>query len=131
MSISTFEAAMTDMLTNNVGVAAITTRCYPGHIPQSPVYPLIIYYRISGLPDNILSGPPTKEYSRFQIEAWATTYAAAKALAKAIVAALNAQTYASGTVEIRSIRKQSERDEYEDAVSCHRVILDFTLWGNE
>jgi len=131
MSIATFEEALRDMLIKDAGVKAITTRCYPAKLPQNPTYPLILYYRITGIPANTLTGSPTLEYSRFQVEAWALTYAAAKALAKAIVAALNAKIYTGASVTIGSIVKQGERDQYEEAVSCHRVIMDFTVWGDE
>lgn len=128
MTVNNIEEAIKYTLVNNSGVSAITTRCYPVTLPQNPAFPLILYMRITGIPDNLLHGVSGLVYSRFQIEAWAVTYAEAKALATAIINALNAQTITIDTIRIGSIVAQSEHDVYEDVVKCHRTILDFTLW---
>lgn len=125
------EVAIRSTLIANNTIAALTTRCYPVMIPQDPTFPLILYTRITNQPDNLLNGVSGLAYSRFQIEAWGLTYASAKALANAIRGCLNAQKYTVGTVEIVSIVMQSEQDLYEEAVNCHRVIQDYTMWHTE
>lgn len=128
----TVEELIRYTLINDTAVKAIiASRCYPVLIPQDPTYPLIVYYRLSGLPDNTLTGSPVLTYSRFQIEAWANTYSAAKSLAGAISDALNAKTYSGTGMSIGSIVQQGERDSYEEPVSCYRVMLDFTLWHTQ
>ena len=131
MSVDTIEKAIRSFLFNDSTVKAITTRCYPGKIPQDPTYPLIVYYKVTGMRDHHLQGPSGLTHPRFQVEAWATTYAAAKALANAIREALDGYKGTVGTVVIGSILIESERDVYEDAVSCHRVIMDFFVWHSE
>ena len=131
MSVDTIEKAIRSILVNNSTVKAITTRCYPGKIPQDPTYPLIVYYKVTGMRDHHLQGPSGLAHPRFQVEAWATTYDAAKTLANAIRTALDGYSGTVGTVDIRSILIESERDVYEDAVSCHRVIMDFYVWHSE
>jgi len=128
MSVDTIEKAIRSILIADTTVKAITTRCYPGVIPQSPTYPLIVYYKVTGMRDHHLQGPSGLAHPRFQVEAWATTYDAAKALANAIREALDGYSGTQGTVVIGSILIESERDVYEDAVSCHRVIMDFFVW---
>jgi hypothetical protein len=124
------ESTLRSILINDAAVKAITVRCYPATLPQNPVYPLILYYRITGLPENTLTGLPEMVYSRFQIDSWALTYSGAKTLARAITGALNAKAYTQDGIRIGSIVQQGERDNYESEVSCYRVILDFTLLHN-
>ena len=131
MSVDTIEKAIRSILVNDSTVKAITTRCYPGKIPQDPTYPLIVYYKVTGMRDHHLQGPSRLAHPRFQVEAWATTYDAAKTLANAIREALDGYKGTVGTVVIGSILIESERDVYEDAVSCHRVIMDFYCWHSE
>lgn len=131
MSVDTIEKAIRSILIADTAVKAITTRCYPGMIPQNPTYPLIAYFKVTGNRDHHLGGPSGLAHPRFQVEAWATTYDAAKALANAIREALDGYSGTQGTVVIGSILMESERDTYEDAVSCHRVIMDFYCWHSE
>lgn len=125
------EEALVSILQNDSGVNAITTRVYPVDLPQNPVFPAVIYMKISGMRDHALSGPTGHAHPRFQIEAWATTYSAAKGLARAIRQALDGYSGTVGDVEIGSILIESERDFYEPEVKCHRTIMDFMIWHTE
>jgi len=131
MSARTIEEAIREILVANSTVKAITTRIYPSTLPQNPIYPLILYIRISGYRDYTLMGPSGMAHPRFQIEAWAETYAAAKSLANAIRVCLNGYRGTSGTVRIGSFLIQSERDIYEPEAACHRVVMDYAIWHNE
>ena len=73
MSVDTIEKAIRSILVNDSTVKAITTRCYPGKIPQDPTYPLIVYYKGTGNRDHHLQGPAGLAHPRFQVEAWALT----------------------------------------------------------
>jgi hypothetical protein len=131
MSVDTIEKAIRSVLVADSAVKAITTRCYPATLPQDPTYPLILFSKVTGNRDHHLQGPSGLAHPRFQVEAWALTYDAAKALANAIRVALDGYAGTQGTVVIRSIIMDSERDFYEDAVSCHRVVMDFFTWHEE
>lgn len=131
MAATTIEEAIHDILVADSSVKAITTRCYPSTLPQNPTYPLILYAKVTGERINDLSGPSGMAHPRFQIEAWAETYAAAKSLANAIRVCLNGYRGTSGTVRIGSFLIQSERDIYEPEAACHRVVMDYTIWHNE
>ena len=131
MSVDTIEKAIRAILVANSTVKAITTRCYPAKIPQDPTYPLILFSKVTGMRDHHLQGPSGLAHPRFQVEAWATTYDAAKTLANAIREALDGYKGTVGTVVIGSILIESERDFYEDAVSFHRVIMDWFIWHRE
>ena len=119
------------ILVNDVTVAALTTRCYPVKLPQDPTYPLILYTRITGIRDHVLSGPSGHAHPRFQIEAWAETYAAAKALAAAMREALDGYSGTVEGVDIGSCLIDSERDIYENEIEVYRVVQDWMIWHSE
>ena len=131
MAASTIEEALHDIIIADNTVKAITTRCYPGTLPQGAVYPLVLYMKITGNRDHALRGATGWAHPRFQVETWATTYAGAKALASAVRNALDDYKGTQGSVVIGSILIDSERDVYEDVVLCHRVIMDFMIWHKE
>ena len=126
------ENAIRYILINDSSVAAITDRCYPVTIPQDPTFPLILYTKITGVRDHVLSGPSGHAHPRFQIEAWAETYAEVKALADAIRDALDGY---SGTAfdeaVIGSCLIYSERDIYENEIKVYRVVQDWMTWHEE
>lgn len=125
------ESAINYILVNDSTVSAITTRCYPVTIPQSPTYPLILYTKISGMRDHTLGGASGHAHPRFQVEAWAETYSGAKTLADAIRDALDDYSgTVSGTV-IHSCLIDSERDVYESEIEIYRVIQDYFVWHEE
>ncbi len=121
------ESAIRSILVNDSTVKAITTRCYPVTIPQSPTYPLILYTRISGVRDHHFQGPSGIVRTRMQIEAWAETYSGAKTLAAAIRGALDGYT---GT-GIGSCLLDNERDIYEPELNVYRVVYDFQILDEE
>jgi len=120
------ESALRAIIIADNGVKAVTTRCYYNYIPQSPTYPLIVIQRVTGSRVHHLSGPSGAVRPRFQIEAWAETYAAAKALANLIRVALDGKEYTQDGV-IFSCLSQAEIDGYEDAVNAHRIIQDYSV----
>ena len=125
------EAAIRSILINDATVKAITTRCYPVTIPQSPTYPLILYTKITGMRDHHLQGPNGRAHPRFQIEAWSKTYTEAKTLADAIREALDGYSGTASSTKIGSCLIESERDIYESEIEVYRVIQDYFIWHEE
>jgi hypothetical protein len=125
------ESGLRTILINDSTISAITTRCYPVMIPQSPVYPLILYTKISGMRDHALEGPSGMAHPRFQIEAWAETYDEAKGLSEAIRSALDGYTGTSDSTYIGSCLLDSERDIYESEIDVFRILQDYIIWHNE
>lgn len=120
------ESALRAAIIADDGVKAVTTRCYYNYIPQSPTYPLIVMQRVTGNRIHHLGGPSGAVRPRFQIEAWAETYAAAKGLANLIRAALDGKEHTQGGVKF-SCLSQAEIDGYEEAVNAHRIIQDYSV----
>ena len=125
------ETAIRSILINDATVKAITTRCYPVALPQSPTYPLILYTKITGMRDHHLQGPSGHAHPRLQIESWSKSYSEAKTLAAAIRKALDGYSgTASGTV-IRSCLIESERDIFESEIEVYRIVQDWFTWHEE
>ncbi|MFA5546647.1 MAG: DUF3168 domain-containing protein [Sphaerochaetaceae bacterium] len=125
------EQAIRYILVNDATVKAITTRCYPVTLPQSPTYPLILYTKISGDRDHVLQGASGMAHPRFQIDAWAETYTAAKTLADAIREALDGYRGTASGTRIGSCLIDSERDIYESEIKIYRVSQDYLVWHDE
>lgn len=125
------ETAIRSILINDIAVSAITTRCYPVMIPQAAQVPLILYQKVSGMRDHVLTGPTGLARPRIQVEAWAETYAGAKELGAAIRKALDGYIGTAAGVEIGSCLIESERDIYESELGVHRVVQDYMIYHKE
>lgn len=117
--------------------AAVTTHCGIGDPPIGDwrIYPLqrpqaqdltaaqgvITYQRISGGPGQSFDGLDELVIGRIQIDCWATTYALAKDLAKAVRDALNDATNGLKVGDVQ------ELDNFDDVPREYRVILDMTV----
>lgn len=133
------ESALVAKLAGNVGVAAIvSTRIHPLRIPQDAngvvLLPAITYQEISApitsTHDETAANALTQ--SRFQINAWATTYAGAVALGKAIFDALEGfsgiVTSGLDTYTLQSVLRVDRRKDNDGETGLYWVIQDFMIW---
>lgn len=134
--MATLEAALVALLVPGGAVGAIVgTRVYPVVLPQTPLYPSIRYQRI-----DTVRGPYRKmatgrsEYARprFQIDCFATTAAAAQALADAVRSVLDGFSGTSASVQIGSVALEDEAADAEPGVGAggvtiYRHRLDFVI----
>lgn len=74
-------------------------------------------------------------HPRFQFDAWATTYASAKAITDQVRAALNGKTGSIGTspyaLTIRAALVEDERPSFDPATNLYRCQSDFIIWQEE
>jgi hypothetical protein len=98
------------------GVAA----AHPIIAPQGTALPYVTYQRISSNVNNVLSGPPSIDNTRLQVDVWAGNYAAVQTLA----AAVKARMLAWSVQNVLLI----EYDLYEQDVQVFRVLLDYSIW---
>lgn len=121
------EAGLYSKVTGNVGVAAlISTRFYPVVLPQKVTLPAASYQVISGEAGYTIGTQAAQvRKPRFQINAWASTYDAAKALARALRTAIDHQTGTwSGTSVIGCIIEGEELDFYDDSTKTYQVAFE-------
>jgi hypothetical protein len=132
------ESALVAKLAGNAGVAAIvSTRIHPLRIPDSDgniLLPAITYQEISApittTHDETAANALTQ--SRFQINAWATSYAGAVALGKAIFDALEGfsgiVTSGAETYTLQSVLRVDRRKDNDAETGLYWVIQDFMIW---
>lgn len=99
--------------------------CWPtANTAATIVYPYIVFYEIVGLPEVTLDGYAGLTAKRFQIDCFAKSYGAAKALAKAVTDAMAASSMTNV--------KLSEMDgEYNPAVKDYQAITEFSIWSTD
>lgn len=103
-------------LTAIVGMAI-----FAGQAPQNHPAPFVVWQRISGMANHVLDGRTDIRNGRFQVDAWAETYAEAVQIGRAIADAIELANGPNLHAEM-----QSEMDMYDDEVpAMWRRSMDF------
>ena len=105
-------------------------RVYPLTLPQNAVLPAVVMQRVSSVPDYVHEGASGLELGRFQFTAWAENYAAAKATATAVIAALSGYKGLMGTVEVGASFIANQIDQKDPESHLCAVITDARIWSN-
>lgn len=134
----TIEEGLVYKLQNTAGITAlVSTRTYNTRIPEGATLPCITIQRISTprVHTHDSSGLTGTAHPRFQVDAWATTQASAKAINDAIIAVLNGfrGTFGTGasTVTVQGALVDSEDIEYVPDVNIYRSRTDWIIWHLE
>ncbi|HNB43881.1 MAG TPA: DUF3168 domain-containing protein [Burkholderiaceae bacterium] len=88
---------------------------------QDPVYPYIVFTRITSPYNVTLGGSTDLQNTRVQVDVFSRKMAEADAIADSIGAALDASAITHVPID--------SRDSYEAAVRCYRVSRDFSIWA--
>jgi len=133
--MATLEEGLISYLKGYTGLTAlVSTRIYHMTKPQTVSYPCVTFQRIdtpfihtmqtNGATGNLIT-------PRFQFDAWASTYSAAKAITDQLRAALNGKTGSIGTapytVTIRSSLQSTERPSFDALVEMYRSMSEFVI----
>ena len=133
--MATLEEGLISYLEGYAGLnALVSTRIYHMTKPQTVIYPCVTLQRIdtpfihtmqsSGATGNLIT-------PRFQFDAWAPTYSAAKEITDQLRAALNGKTGSIGTapytVTIRSSLQSTERPSFDALVEMYRSMSEFVI----
>lgn len=136
--MATIEEALQYGLSHNAGVIAlVSTRVYPMRIPQGAALPCLVYTRVSTprLHSHDSSGSAGTAHPRFQIDAWATTYASAKGITDAVRAYLNGfrGTIGGGsyTATVQAALVDEEQPDFDPEVELYRSQSDYIIWHTE
>lgn len=128
------EQALHDQLAATTAVTDIvSTRIYPEMLPENPTLPAITYQRTSGARTQVMSAASGLAAPHFQVDAWAATYAAVKALATQVRKALDGYTGTlGGTGGVAAdIMLLNDIDLLDPETGWHRVVMDFEIWHPE
>lgn len=101
----------------------VSNRVYPDVAPSGSALPRIVYQQVGGVGLSFMDGTlPGKENARIQIACWATTRAAAVALAKQVEAAV------CGSAALQATPRGARVSEYEDGTQLYSSRQDFSVW---
>ena len=118
-----FEIVLLRTLREDAGLSAlVANKVFALVIPQGTKLPCITFQRIGGMPANTLSGHSGLEEIDLQIDVWARDYDEAKAIAKAVRAAMppSGPRFSAHLIE--------DQDLYEDGTNYFRVNMEFKVW---
>ena len=118
-----FEIVLLRTLREDAGLSALVgNKVFALVIPQGTKLPCITFQRIGGMPANTLSGHSGVEEIDLQIDVWARDYDEAKAIAKAVRAAMppSGPRFSAHLIE--------DQDLYEDGTNYFRVSMEFKVW---
>ena len=118
-----FETVLLRMLQEDAGLSALVgSKVFPLFIPSGNYLPCVTFQRLGGMPANTLSGHSGLEEIDLQIDVWARDYDEAKAIAKAVRAAMPPSGPQFGAHLIE------DQDLYEDGTNYFRVSMEFKVW---
>ena len=121
----TISSLLYGALSSDSGITTlVSTRIYPLKLPQDTPYPAVSYQRISNTGEQ---GSTALKETRYQLNAWADTYASAQTLATAIKTALEEHKDTDQTPGIKMARVVNELDDYDPDEEVYRIILDVIM----
>ena len=112
--------------------ASISTRLYPGRLPQNPTYPAVVQNRISSVPFHGMTQDHGITESRFQLDVYGTTYAVVVGIAEEIKDAFERWTDESKSPAILDTWLDNEMDQDADEADSaesdiYRIQLDIMV----
>lgn len=97
--------------------------CWPMvNTSSTIVYPYIVFYEIVGMPETTLDGYAGLTMKRFQIDCFAKSYGAAKALRRAVNDAIKASV-------MNNLHLSEMDGDYNPVVKDYQSITEFSIWS--
>ena len=118
-----FESELYTRLSSQLS-STVGTRIYPAVAPNSATLPYLVYRKVSADKQYAHSGASSLSFDRLQVSVFSTGYVTGKALAGAVVTALEGWTSA------QAVFKANELDLYEDDTKVFHIPVDFFVWHN-
>lgn len=105
------EAALLARLLATAGLTAlVSTRINWTRRPQGEALPAVVLHLIDRGPDYHTQGASGLVENRVQVDCWASSYKSAKAVARAVEAAVAGQSFVQGAVRFDAVFLADERD---------------------
>lgn len=127
------EALIAYLLAHSPLTALVGSRIRPVIAKQGEGFPSVVVSMVSHLPEYVTQGPVSLADSRVQVDCYGETFAASRAVARAIKLRMSGQRFTSGGVEFQQCTVIAERSSYEDGkeVKLHRTSVDFRVWHTQ
>jgi hypothetical protein len=126
------EALIARLLETSGVSALVANRVWPGVVPQGSPLPAVVVNLISGAPEYTDDGETDISSARVQVDAWALTFDAAKAVSRATKAALSGFAGTQDAVTFHFVMIDTERDDREPGSNAaqyrFRTSVDFIVW---
>ncbi len=117
------ESDILTTLNNHAGLTPLVgSRNYAVNLPQKPIYPSIVFLRISTNPSNNLSGRNALTNARFQFDIRDKKYESARLVEIEFINAMESSNL------FKSIYLTENDIQKESATETYRISIDFSLW---
>lgn len=121
------EEVLHTRLSGFAGLATLVgDRVYPNIMPQNVTLPAVSFRRVTSRRERAMVADPGIVRGRFQFDAWASTYDAARDVREQIRLALERWDTTVDTA-VDTIFVESEVDLYEDDTEIHHLVIDFEV----
>lgn len=121
------EALVTKLRATSAVSTLVSTRIYPSHAPQTATTPYVVFDLVGGNVLGTHDGGSSLRDGRVSFSCIASTYASAKAIAKAIKGTLSGLKETLSGVAVAIHTTYEDEDMYDDLLSLHVVVTDFEL----
>lgn len=111
--------------------ALVSTRIYPNELPQEPDLPAVVYHRITGARTETTGNDSQLAHPMFQLDAYAATYSAVKAVAEQLRLALQGYSGLWDATPVSAVRFLGDMDMIEPETGEHRVSIEIEVWHEE
>jgi hypothetical protein len=130
--MAAIEDALFERLKTFAGLMAlVSTRIYPVQAPQNPIFPLVVYQRITTTVPHNMGADLGPEAPYFQLNSWARgrDYTQAKAVAAQVRAALRDYSATVLGVVIQRIFLEDEQDlGFDLDANATGISQDYRVW---
>ena len=128
----TMENALYSRLSGHAGLSALVgVRVYPLRLPQDTTLPAVTYTRVGTRRLRAMGSDPGLARARFQVAAWAATFAAGRDAGEQIRAALQRWRGTLEGVVVQDSFFETEVDVYEPDTETYQRTLNFEIIHEE
>ncbi len=101
------------LVTHEIMIALVDDRIYENLLPEENQLPSVVYFEISAISEDTLSGPTGTGRTLLQFDCYTETSAEARRIRKAIKDLLQPFRGLMGSVFVNEINVQGQRNEFE------------------
>lgn len=125
------QAFIGKLLATGAVTALVSTRIYFTDAPEPPTVPYVTLYRIDAPRVHSLTGPSGLAAARIQVDVYAKSATAARAIGKAIRESIDGFRGLQSGVNVQGVLLLDEMDGYSESPELRRVTQDYRVWYNE
>jgi hypothetical protein len=107
--------------------ALIMDRIYPDVIPQSVVWPAIIYHQVSESATYSHDGDSNLDMARYQFDCYGSTKVSARTVKDALRTLLSGKKFGASNIRVASCLLDNSLGGYDPALKAWRYIQDYVF----